>query len=337
MHRVLHTASLFVSQSPLLCTLDISTSIMTSHHGAISDPLSTITLMSSSFPSISIRGIQKAGENTFIALFVVALLQALIALVQYRTNPAGQLVVPPGLTIGVASPNDDLINTVNRASGIPTRREWNDTEINNSTSSKTTSRYSRILQRFNRFLFLLIPWASSRIAYFWGRNTHVMHLAFIVSLHRFFDIPNRWWVAKEDFYELPIATDSGKPPERVVVIGDSLAVGLGSIEEFDVEKDNTVPFMRLENLENDAGEGPVFPRVLAKTISMYSKTPVHWRSAGVDGGDVKLIEEFCFDVIEQEAEAGRPPDVVVILCGANDLKVRANTWTESYPNHGTLS
>jgi hypothetical protein len=321
MHLIPYTASLFVSHSSMP-PFGLSTSILYSHHDAISEPLTTtITLLSSLVPSISMRGIQKVGENTFAAMFVVALMQALVALIQYRTNPSGQLIVPPGLTVGVASPADDSMKEQNTTNGVSTSKELNVTESNKSTISTAANQYARIIRRFNRFLFLLIPWASRRIAFIWGRNTHVMHLGFILSLNRLFDIPNGWWAAHEESLDLPTATDTGKLPERVVVIGDSLAVGLGSVEEFDSEKDNSVPYMRLENVENDAGPGPVFPKALAATISTYSGTPVSWRSAGVDGGDVKLIEEFCFKVIEEEAAEGRPPDLVVILCGANDLKV----------------
>eukprot|EP00980_Cylindrotheca_fusiformis_P026610 scaffold16625_cov118-Cylindrotheca_fusiformis.AAC.1 len=256
-------------------------------------------------------------------MFVVALLQALVALIQYRTNPAGQLIVPPGLTVGMASPSDDFMNAWSIGNVTSSREKVNATEVNDPAATTNANQYTRVVQQFNRFLFLLIPWASSRIVFFWARNTHVMHFVFIVTLNRLFDLPNRWWAAKEDIFELPAATDAGKPPERVIVIGDSLAVGLGSVEEFDAEKDNSVPFMRLENVDQDGGQGPVFPKALAETISSYFQTPVHWRSAGVDGGDTKLIEDFCFSVIEEEVSEGRPPDVVVILCGANDLKVRS--------------
>jgi lysophospholipase L1-like esterase len=108
--------------------------------------------------------------------------------------------------------------------------------------------------------------------------------------------------------------------ERLIVIGDSLAVGMGAVNIFDAAKDNSVPFARIENLEQDLGPGPVFPRVLAESLASHSKNRVHWRSAGVDGGDTQLIEDFCLDLIKEEVVKGRPPDIVVILCGINDLK-----------------
>jgi lysophospholipase L1-like esterase len=78
--------------------------------------------------------------------------------------------------------------------------------------------------------------------------------------------------------------------------------------------------MKIENIIDGVGPGPVFPKALAESIASHSRRQIHWRSAGVDGGDIQLINDFCFQVIEEEVANGRAPDVVVILCGANDLK-----------------
>ncbi|KAL3931700.1 MAG: hypothetical protein SGBAC_011185 [Bacillariaceae sp.] len=195
------------------------------------------------------------------------------------------------------------------------------------------SKYAKILQKVNKWLFLLIPWTMERLAFFWGRNTHVMHLGIILALNRFFDLPNRFWASKEDAMNANIARadpkSMGKPPENIVVIGDSLAVGLGSVEDFTVrgnsgdrnqETSATTLFTKLENTQSDSGPGPVFPRVLAESLSKSFEKPIRWRSAGVDGGDLKWIDDLCFEVIEDEVNQNRIPDVVVILCGPNDLK-----------------
>eukprot|EP00957_Ditylum_brightwellii_P140263 10687852-Ditylum_brightwellii.AAC.1 len=83
--------------------------------------------------------------------------------------------------------------------------------------------------------------------------------------------------------------------------------------------------MRLEKLSlpshvKDSNDGPAFPKAFAKTLSQRLGHPIHWRSAGVDGGDVNDISKFCLDIIREETSAGRTPNAVVLLCGTNDLK-----------------
>jgi lysophospholipase L1-like esterase len=259
------------------------------------------------------------GENLFVAAFFIALLQAVVALAQYRTNPSGQLIEPPGLTVGVESPC------------TPVPKDWSlvehpsllAKEQRNELSVKATdasSPFAGIINRVNRWMFLLIPWATKQCAFILERNTHLFHLGFFMTLAQLFDIPNRFFakVPEEEEYELDQLL--AIPPKRLVVIGDSLAVGLGSINVFDPNKNNSVPFYRMENLKEDRGQGPVFPRVLAHTLADHTQEPVQWRSAGVDGGNVRLIDEYCMGVIEEECTQGRPPDLVVIICGPNDLK-----------------
>ncbi|CAJ1944557.1 unnamed protein product [Cylindrotheca closterium] len=315
---------------------------MESHAVDLTETVS-LPALSSVLPPLTIRGVQKFGEDVFVAMFVIALLQALVALIQYRTNPSGTLVVPPGLTFGIA-------NNASNTSPLSSIESVDTTDMNFSSaiaslasevSSGTEpdnsriklSRDPKILQKINKWLFLLIPWTMERLAFFWGRNTHVMHLAVILALNRFFDFPNRFWAAKEEAMTVNIAEADpislGKPPEHIVVIGDSLAVGLGSVEEFtvagnindmDPETNEKASFRKMENNQTDSGPGPVFPRVLAESLSRQFEQPVRWRSAGVDGGDLKWVDELCFDVIEDEVNQKRVPDVVVILCGPNDLK-----------------
>lgn len=281
--------------------------------------------LSSSIPAVSlsiIQSVRKMGQNTLAAMFIVALIQALVALIQYRTNPSGQLIIPPGLTFGVVLPEDE--EQEGNEKSLSSKIDGSFFEELSSTISKGTSRYANVINRINRFLFLLIPWASRRVAFFWGRNTHLFHLGFILSLNRLFGIPNKWFTRKETF-DIPTTAETFSHIKenslgRLVVIGDSLAVGLGSVDAFDSQKDNSIPFMKIENIENDDGPGPVFPRRLAESLSNQLQVPFHWRSAGVDGGDVKRIDTHCLDVIEEEAATAHPPDIIVILCGINDLK-----------------
>jgi lysophospholipase L1-like esterase len=225
------------------------------------------------------------------------------------------------LTYGVASPQDsDKTSSVKAPSSKPVVEDLEDVVLEKATISAATSQYAGIINRINRWLFLLIPWASRRFGFLMARNTHVFHLGFIVTLAGLFDIPNRWFLVGKTASNTITATTTHRPLKRLIVIGDSLAVGMGSVDVFDAEKNNSVPFCRIENLEHDLGPGPVFPRVLAETLANNSRASVHWRSAGVDGGDAQLIQDFCLDVIKEEVSRGRPPDVVVILCGSNDLK-----------------
>jgi len=50
---------------------------------------------------------QAFGENLFGAVVAVSFVQAVVFVVQYRTNPSGQLVVPPGRTVGIEYPDSD--------------------------------------------------------------------------------------------------------------------------------------------------------------------------------------------------------------------------------------
>ncbi|KAL3815852.1 hypothetical protein ACHAXA_002268 [Cyclostephanos tholiformis] len=107
-------------------------------------------------------------------------------------------------------------------------------------------------------------------------------------------------------------------PIRVLVIGDSLAIGVGCNETFRVAKENLASLVENTGAGSDH-QGPVFPQVLARTLSRYFRLPVQWRSAGVDGGDIYDIRSFCLDVVEQECSV-RGVDIVVVLFGMNDLK-----------------
>jgi lysophospholipase L1-like esterase len=341
----------------LVVDLDLETTLASSASRLWQDPgdvlYSTAIVSSAGPPSmmINLRGIQKFGENIFAAMLIVAVMQAIVALFQYRTNPTGQLIAPPGLTYGVAVPAPRPTNRSKKSvkeqsqqqqqksSTVSSkqRRKEEDPEgstvsaaLDKPTISTATSQYARIINRINRWLVVLIPWASRRFGSVLARNTHMFHLGFIITLAGLFDIPNRWFSFSSSNGQQGrhhvVATNVKKtvsqprPLERLIVIGDSLAVGMGSAELFDAEKDNSVPFCRIENIKDDLGDGPIFPRVLAESLANYSGRSVHWRSAGVDGGDTQLIQEYCLGLIQEEVDQGRPPDVVVILCGINDLK-----------------
>ncbi len=60
--------------------------------------------------------VQRIGETLFAASFLIAFLQAAIAIIQYRTNPVGELIFPPGRTIGIEMPASLGVNSTAVAS-----------------------------------------------------------------------------------------------------------------------------------------------------------------------------------------------------------------------------
>jgi lysophospholipase L1-like esterase len=107
------------------------------------------------------------------------------------------------------------------------------------------------------------------------------------------------------------------------------------VDVFDSNKNNTLGYELIQNLGNGDDEsssssstttksetatGPVFPRVLAETVAEMEGVDVHWRSAGVDGGDTQHVRDYCLPVIAEEVQKGRVPQLVVLLVGVNDLK-----------------
>jgi lysophospholipase L1-like esterase len=296
--------------------------------------------------------VQRFGEDIFAATFLIAVLQAAVALLEYQNNPGGELMVPPGLTVGVESPHDATTEIIHkeRTRFIPKLHNhqippWfpsfkkfhaavfdksvSDSKKKNSryTFQSEIEKYSAVIETISRSLVLLFPFATSLVSFLLERNTHLFHLGFIVSLAQLWEIPNQFFFRQQK--QVPLLPDiiqsiethaPNKPklPQRVVVIGDSLVVGLGTVNVFD--KEQQIESRRSENLESDIGPGPVFPKILAQTIARTTNQPVHWRSAGVNGGDTKEIEEYCLDVIREEVEKGHAPDLVVLVSGINDLK-----------------
>ena len=340
------------------------------------------------------------GETIIISVLMIAFLQGMVAVSQYRNNPKGQLMVPPGRTYGTQHPQprehrhslaSSHISGIGKklTTRLLDRRQQQHVSINPSFFAPR-----QILNKVNQWLFLLIPWMSRKIVFVLERNAHLFHLGTIMSLITIWDAPRQlWFLLQQTMQRLNqkkqpkqaqcdnginmVATTSdeiatttsttlvsanntatssstfsnsstshdptiiqrqnyyqqldSKKPRRIVVIGDSLAVGLGSVNVYDENRNNSVPFCRIENVEgmddesgidekDDELDKPVFPHVLAQTLANQWQAPVHWRSAGVDGGDIKSIEEFCFGVIKEQVDKHQEPDLVFLLCGVNDLK-----------------
>lgn len=209
---------------------------------------------------------------------------------------------------------------------------------------------TQVVKKLNKSLVLLLPWITRNVHNLLTRNAHLFHIGFIVfildSLLPFVLDGDESEVVAADNMGKKVKVDpsfssllkkvtthqglspssTNKDPIRILVIGDSLAVGIGCIEQFDATKDSSVPMALVENTAettSHSGQGPVFPQILARTLSYHFKKPVQWRSAGVDGGDVNDIRSFTMDVVKQECTKG--VDIVVVLFGMNDLKSLLST------------
>ncbi len=234
------------------------------------------------------KKLKRAGQAV-AAIVVFSVLQGLMLLHKYRYDARGQLKYPDGLTLGKEDYDGD---TEQGESSVV------DTSVEDDGHGVTNS--------FSLLDSLLPYFVTANEEDIPSKNqTHTSSIhATIPSLLR----------------KLNTAKHSTtKDPIRVLVIGDSLAIGIGCIEQFS-KKSHSLPPTLIENTEEKSylRQGPVFPQVLARTLSRHFQLPVQWRSAGVDGGDVDDIRSFCLDVVKQECTQG--VDIVVVLFGMNDLK-----------------
>jgi len=238
---------------------------------------------------------------------------------------------------------------------------FNGTSVDNTNLSWLT----RIVKKLNKNLVLLLPWITRTVHNILTRNTHLFHIGFIIfvldSLLPFImdrgddklasasilNIGDSSLLQKIGHHinseEDPFPASTTNPDRlRVLVIGDSLSIGIGCIEQFDATKDNEVPMALIQNSElpppptspkktnlqyQHLLQGPVFPQALARTLSYHFQQPVQWRSAGVDGGDINDIRSFCMDVVKEECDTkkGSTVDIIVVLFGMNDLKKLVTT------------
>ena len=338
-HTIESSTPLFISSS--------SSILLSNIFSAISYTISSLTSLI--LPMVT--QLQSIGETILTTVLILSVLQACVALYQYRYDERGQLVFPDGLTFGredyYASDNnienstndindgDDSI--INEEKDVNTVVKDITDELFSSTkdTKSNISLVSRLIKKLNKLSLILIPWVSRNIHNLLTRNTHLFHIGFIVfvldSLLPLLDGKSEYKKKKttksnEITTSLLHKIDSHKDPLKVLVIGDSLAIGTGCIETFDSTKDNSVPFALIENtktpprtsIESHTYQGPVFPQVLARTLSYHFQQPVEWRSAGVDGGSLAEVDKFCMDVVKEESVNGI--DIVVVLFGMNDLK-----------------
>lgn len=343
-HIVEASSSLFLSS-----TLSLFSHILSTIYGALSFVLSS--LASILLPTAA--QLQRAGETLLATFLLLSVIQALVALYQYRYDSRGQLVFPDGVTYGVedyfasneprrsdnnimlGNMNDEKYTRATPSHDMPTSLS-NETVIENINASTLR----QFLTKFNKSLVFLLPWVTQNIHNLLTKNTHLFHIGFIVfvldSLLPLLDgdvdtsSPDNDGTEKSGTFasyynngSLVSRSFNERNPLRILVIGDSLAIGTGCVNRFDVGKTNAIPMALIENTHSsmDADvwrQGPVFPRILARTLSYHIHRPVRWRSAGVDGGSVSDIQTYCMDVVKQEYEVGI--DIIVVLFGMNDLK-----------------
>ena len=292
--------------------------------------------------------------NSFIATLAIAVIQGAFVLHRYRSNPT--LAVPPGLTHGIEDARfiskekerfkshyfvcDDFVknsiksveSTAEKKSLSPLKKERNKKEERMKTFSN--GKIQKLFGELNKFLVLLVPWLTTKINFMFQKRAHLFHIGFIMSLLSIRKV-NPFGRARKQVCETMIPFNyTNREYLNVVVIGDSLACGIGCVNIWDKDAPYA-PKKRIEFLSSDrkknvidpndhkshnSSNGPVFPRIFARTLSHRLQYPVMWRSAGVDGGDVLDIQTHCMGVIEEEVQRGQSPDVVIVLCGLNDLK-----------------
>jgi len=349
-HATEAASSSTISSAPLLLSR-IPSAIL----GAISYAITSLTSLL--LPMAS--QLQRAGETLLAAFFLLSVIQAMVALYQYRYDVRGQLVFPDGLTMGkedysagdFAVGDDFTLDTKQ----VDTKHEEDimPSQLNGASPSDTTSDgiesswAAQVVKKLNTSLVLLLPWITRNVHNLLTRNTHLFHVGFIVfmldSILPFMLDGRGVKEGGKNAHNVKMDSStasllqkincsgeisSRKDPLRVLVIGDSLSIGIGCIEKFDASKDNSLPMALIENTEApyrpktnaQSLQGPVFPQVLARTLSHHFERPVQWRSAGVDGGDVNDIRSFCMDVVKQESSSDANIDIIVVLFGMNDLK-----------------
>jgi len=112
---------------------------------------------------------------------------------------------------------------------------------------------------------------------------------------------------------LPVRVGEKNKKVRLLILGDSLARGVGCLDA-----------------------SPVLPSTVAKVLSLALNADVEWRAEGLIGGTVSDIHTKYLPIISEEltAQEADPESnteiVIVIICGVNDWK----TMLTEFP-HGS--
>jgi len=257
--------------------------------------------------------IQTLGETLLTACVLLSIIQASIALYQYRYDSRGQLPYPDGLTLGVIQyekeNNGTKTNTNTSEYQAVQHKDNNDTatdleDIISEINEEPSKTMPQLMKKMNKALFLLLPWITQNVHMLLTRNAHLFHVGFIITLGSFLEDMMRNDKGDLDEYNSPTlfqkvndVSFNKKDPLRVLVIGDSLSIGIGCIERFDANKDNSIPMELVQKTTGDHNtdklQGPVFPQAFARSLSRHFRLPVHYRSAGVDGGGKRYSRITC--------------------------------------------
>jgi hypothetical protein len=243
--------------------------------------------------------LQMAGEAVFASLLLIAVLQGATITHQYATNPAGELIIPPGLTTGVedATKTSSLhgrnIPVASQVMEIMNEKVMSSGRISSVSSLCTKQRWYNV----NQSLVFLLPWLASQGSLALMRYGHLMHIGAIMGVAKAYDFFQKLPDLEEKSALQECWLDGEQP--NIVVIGDSMAVGIGCLDIFDTDKNSGI-IQKNEQLELSPkevaratpGPGPIFPQTLAHTLSRRIGKPVKWRS----GGEQELCVEsslFC--------------------------------------------
>ena len=93
---------------------------------------------------------------------------------------------------------------------------------------------------------------------------------------------------------------------NILVVGDSLVTGVGCSQ--------------------DDTSGPALPRAVAEILAQQLRADVAWTAIGETGIDATDLRRELLPALVREVRgacaSGQPFDVVVVICGLNDFKVR---------------
>jgi len=280
---------------------------------AVLNPALTVLLPQSLLVEVpsALTAVQLAGEAALGSGVAVAAAQGALVMHQYAHNPRGELIAPPGPTVGVEDCSRGGEEEEEESVGLGLLKDGGCDPIApggdqgasgaERSSDASSQQQKDLFYKINRGLPLLLPLMAGQGSLAILRYSHLLHLGAILAAANLYDFFQRVPGTLSEDSELPDdeeETGLGDQP-NIVVIGDSMAVGIGCLNIFDPEKDSSI-IKKTENvnLRKETNlSGPVFPMQLARTLSRRLGKPVHWRSGGVDGGDTTDIRENLLSII----------------------------------------
>jgi hypothetical protein len=206
--------------------------------------------------------VQTVGEASFAGMLAIAGIQGALVMQQYKNNPNGGLIVPPGLTVGVEDATKDSFEITTGAEPTMTcttttsmfgrGKTLTDAQIHSLVCDAEDSELSCAMKKqwyhmtMQILAIALVPLAavagpSWGLAAWMMQYSHIMHLAVMFGLTHFYDffrkLPNMETLSCRSAaitqtnvgktQQVKEAIFTGDHP-RVIVLGDSMCVGIGT-------------------------------------------------------------------------------------------------------------